>query len=301
MRALRSFQTYVVDHWQGRQSLAWSFWVNLVALRIILFSLQTRLAPVEGEDYSHWRVTVLVMVFASHIVLLCWQIVGVIRSADRHFSIHGNMALVWGAQLGATLLFILSTVYALGAVQMTYRLPPEKRATTSPPALAETYAISISRSGSELSIEGYIGTGITRAVRKQLLARPSIVQVRLSSSGGNIFEARGLYKLFSVNGLATHVTARCSSACTTAYAGGALRSASPEAEFGFHQYRMDSPYFTIATNAAAEQRIDEELFLEAGVSKEFVGMMFHRQADDMWWPSLKALQESGVVHELRRQ
>lgn len=301
MRALRSFQAYVVDHWRGRQSLAWSFWVNLVALRIILFSVQTRLAPVEGEDYSHWRIAVLITAFACHIVLLCWQIVGVIRSADRHFSIHGNMALVWGAQLGATLLFILSTVYALGAVQMTYRLPPEKRADTKLPAVAENYVISVSRSGGELFIDGDIEAGITRAVRAQLLASPSIVEVRLNSSGGNIFEARGLYKLFSLHGLATHVVGRCSSACTTAYAGGTLRSASPEAEFGFHQYRMDSPYFTIATNAAAEQRVDEKLFLDAGVSEEFVDMMFHRQADEMWWPSLTALQESGVVHALRRE
>ena len=301
MRVLRSLQTYVADHWRGRQSLAWSFWVNLFALRILLFSVQTRLAPVEGEDYSHWRLSVLTAAFVCHIVLLCWQIVGVIRSADRHFSTHGNMALVWGAQLGATLLFILSTVYALGAVQMTFRLPPEKRADTVLPALADNYTISVSGSGNELFIEGDIEAGITRAVRRQLLARPSIVQVRLSSSGGNIFEARGLYKLFSLRGLATHVADRCSSACTTAYAGGTLRSASPEAVFGFHQYRMDSPNVTIVTNAAAEQAVDEKLFLDAGVSEEFVGMIFHRQASDMWWPSIDELQEGGVVHQLRRE
>ncbi|MGQ7847113.1 hypothetical protein ACUNV4_21680 [Granulosicoccus sp. 3-233] len=300
MQHHRSLCGYVSTHWQGQQSLAWSFWVNLVALRILVFTLQTMLAPLEGEDYHRWRIPVLVAVVACHVVLLCWQIVGVIRSADRHFSENGNMALVWGVQLSATLMFILSSVYVLGAVQMTNRVEVASSTLDAYSLLVpENYTISVSSSGKRLSIDGDIQAGMTRAVTRHLRENPRIEQVWLDSAGGNIFEARGLYRLFSIHRLATHVEGSCTSACTTAYVGGIERTAGLEAAFGFHQYRMDSPYASLVTTAISEQGLDEQLFLDAGVSREFVSRMFDSRPEEMWWPAAELLREHGVVHELR--
>lgn len=291
---------YLSAHWHGRQSLAWSFWVNLVVLRVLVFQGQTMLAPAEGEDYSHWRAWVLAVAVLFHLVFLCWQLVGVVRAADRHFSEHGNMALVWGAQLGATLMFILSTVYVLGAVQMTQSPSADhKLSAESAASLVAHYTVSLSDATRQLSITGDFEPGITRVVRQHLNGNPDIGQITLNSAGGNIFEGRGLSRLFASRGLATHVDELCASACTTAYIGGRTRTASADARFGFHQYRMQVPVSLPMTTADAEQRRDEALFLEAGVSQEFVRTMFDRAADDMWWPPMEALQSGGVIHELQ--
>ncbi len=291
---------YLSAHWQGRQPLFWSFWINLVAIRVLVFALQNLLAPLEDQDHHQWRLAVYTAAFLFHVVLLCWQVVGVVRAADRHFGENGNMALVWGAQLGATLTVILSAVYLLGAIQMTQRrnevdVIPEIATLTQP----TNASISVSLSGDSLLIDGDIEPGMTRRVERYLLDHASVTQVHLNSNGGNIFEARGLYRLFFTKSLNTHVDNLCASACTTAYVGGVRRTAGNGARFGFHQYRMDLSRAVIVTSAADEQRVDETLFLEAGASAAFVSRMFDTRAEQMWWPSVDYLRTHGVVHGTR--
>lgn len=265
---------------------------------MLVFWLQATLSPVEDQDYSRWQVQVILAALIVHIPLLSWQIVGTVRSADRHFSSNGNIALVWGTQLGATLMFILSSVYVLGAVQMTLSTSDQKDASArSVEDQTEHYSIIVSER--ELSIEGVIEPGITRAVRQLLIADEGITHVSLTSVGGNVFEARGLSRLFDVRAVTTHVDTVCASACTIAYIGGRVRSASPGAVFGFHQYRMDTAFPLVVTTAESEQSRDQSLFIDAGVAPEFVQIMFDAHAGDMWWPSMDTLQRNRVVHQLR--
>ena len=284
---------YLRRHWQGQQTLAWSFWVNLVAVRVFVFLLQTLLTPTDGGDYHHFRTTVYILVFVLHAVLLIWQLVGVVRAADVHFSEHGNMALVWGAQLGGVLFFMLTAVYALGAVQMTMQAPVVIDVLTRMnEEHASQYDFTLSDDGLSMTIEGSIELGITRALRDFLSAHNDIRSVTLNSSGGNIYEGRGLAGVFLEYELATHVENRCASACIIAFAGGRQRSAGGSASFGFHQYRVDASYTIIATDVAKEQRRDQQLLLDAGVSREFVDRVFSHPSESMWWPSVSALHEA---------
>jgi hypothetical protein len=43
---------YIVDHLYGRHGFAWSFWFNLVLLRILVFLAQDWWSPAKGSDYS---------------------------------------------------------------------------------------------------------------------------------------------------------------------------------------------------------------------------------------------------------
>lgn len=295
---LNPVMNYIITHWRGQQSLAWSFWINLVALRVAVFALQSWLQPVEGADYSQWRMQVLVLAFLVHGLLLGWQLVGVVRAADSDFATRGNMALVWGAQLGAVLMFLLSAVYMLGAAQMTMASVTEEN-----PLIrmdrehASLYNLTVSDSGTQLAIDGNIELGITRAARKLLLQYPAIKRVVLDSPGGNVYEGRGLAMLFREHALDTHNEGVCASACTTAYAGGRKRTASKSARFGFHQYRVDADYAIIVTDPAKEQARDSLIFRQAGVSDEFIDILFHRVPTSMWWPSLDELSRAGLVHE----
>ena len=287
---------YLRRHWQGQQSLGWSFWVNLVAVRVTIFLLQTLFTPADGEDYHDFRTILYVLVFVFHVVLLIWQLVGVVRAAEVHFSEHGNMALVWGAQLGGVIFFILTAVYALGAVQMSMKAPVEIDVLTQMnEEHASQYDFALSDDGLSMSIEGSIELGITRALRGYLAAHQEVRLVTLNSSGGNIYEGRGLAGVFLEFGLATHVENRCASACTIAFVGGKPRSAGDGANFGFHQYRVDASYTIIATDVAKEQSRDQQLLLDAGVTREFVEKVFSHPSESMWWPSVSTLHEAGFL------
>lgn len=290
---------YSVAHWRGQQSLAQSFWVNLVGLRVLVFQAQDALSPAEGQDYSHAAFLVFSATLLFHGLLLLWQLVGVVRAAERDFSTRGNMALVWAAQLGSVLLFLLSAVYALGASQWTLVAPVEED-TLSRMAQehASRYQLSVSPSGQELHIEGSIESGISKAVRNLLTSDPRIRQVNLTSPGGNVYEGRALARLFREYALDTRSDGICASACTTAYVGGKRRSASPDAAFGFHQYRLDASYTIIGVDIQKEQERDARLFQDAGVTMDFIRSLFEELPADMWWPTLDELIIARMVHEI---
>lgn len=295
---LKFLLRYVVEHWYGRQSLTWSFWVNLVALRILVFTLQTIVTSGTWSGYVPSREYVVFAVIAFHGLLLLWQIVGVVRAAEVHFAVQGNMALVWGAQLACVLLFLLSSIYSLEAYQMIVVIPTEQ----DPLVLMEKkrasqYSLSLDSTQFQLSIDGSIELGITKAVRQLLNNHPSIEQIYLNSVGGNIYEARGLAKLFKTHKLDTHNKHICASACTVAFVGGLNRSIGLDAKFGFHQYRVAAEYSIIVTDVDKEQDRDAALFLEAGVSKAFVRVMYDQGAQAMWWPSVQELLQAGYIHE----
>ena len=183
--------SYVIAHWRGQQSLALSFWVNLVGLRVLIFQAQNALSPAEGQDYSLHTFLVFSATLLFHGLLLIWQLVGVVRAAERDFSTRGNMAVVWAAQLGAVLMFLLSAVYALGATQWTLVTPVEADTLARMAREhASQYQLTVSPSGQQLDIEGSIESGISRAVRNLLASNPQIRQVNLTSPGGNVYEGR---------------------------------------------------------------------------------------------------------------
>ena len=290
---------YICRHWRGEQSLFVAFWINLVGIRVLVFLAQNALAPAEGTDWRDYRTLIVIAVVIFHVALLLWQLVGVVRAAERHFAENGNMALVWGAQLGAVLMFMLTAVYALGAVQMSMPVPENVDVLAKmDEEHASQYELLLSNNEQVLSISGKIELGITRAMTSLLNEHVSIQTVVLNSDGGNIYEARGLAKLFAQRDMSLHVADTCASACTVAFIGGAERSANLDATFGFHQYRVDAQYTIIATDVEKEQQRDQQLFRAAGVAESFVSSVFSQPSTSMWWPELGMLVDAGFVHEV---
>ena len=160
---------YLSNHWQGRQSLTWSFWVNLVGLRAALFGLQHLLTPEKGGDYSDHAALVLTLSFLINDPLLVWQIVGVIRACDRFYRHTGSQALVWGAQLSMVLIFFLTATYALQSWQFTIEVPDEENfLTRMDREHAEQYSLVIE--GNVLRLGR---TGLDPAHRRVAAAEPN--------------------------------------------------------------------------------------------------------------------------------
>lgn len=262
---LKTVWRYLSSHWRGQQGLAWSFWVNLLLIRALIYLAQNVFAPAQVyRDLWFW---VFLLAVAAQGVLLTWQAVGLVRASERHIGETGAMAQAWGAQLGLVAVFLWVLVDVLGAWQMT--LPAPEGAITIADWQAERaskYSIEPTEDGQTLALTGSLELGIVTHLKNQLAAYPQVQQIVLTSQGGNIFQARGLSKTISDHGLATRVVSECSSACTTVFIGGTERELAANARLGFHQYRVDAVNTVLGTDPLDQQAADGAIFVGAGAA-----------------------------------
>lgn len=293
---IRKLWRYIEGHWRGQQGLTWSFWVNFVFLRALVSAIQEWFRPESGQSFYNTWVIVLLLVVFFHGVLFVWQFVGVIRASETHVRNFGSMASVWGSQLALVFAFFWVLSYVHDASQMVRPI------SSSPSKLSEwkaerasKYSFEISEDGKSLALTGSLELGITDSFKQQLDAHPQVKQIVLDSTGGNIFQARGLSKTIQQNGLSTLVAGECSSACTIAFIGGVRRQIAKGGKLGFHQYRVDADYAVLNANPKAQQDRDRKLFLQAGVEPWFIDKMFQSQPSEMWYPEQTELLDAHVI------
>jgi hypothetical protein len=291
---IRTVWRYVAGHWTGAHGLFWSFWVNLVLIRILVFTLQDVLSPREGEDLHGLRIPVLVFTLVFHGGLFVWQVVGVIRASESHIRARGAMSPVWGTQLALILTLLWVLIYVQKAWLMTLPIP-EDIGNPRIAAREAAYTIDLTSDGQALTVTGSLELGITRALEDRLEAHPTVEQVVLDSAGGNIYAARGMSRVIREHGLNTLVMSECSSACTIAFIGGHMRQVGEGARLGFHQYRVHANYAVLGANPLAEQERDRALFLRTRVQEWFTDRMFDSPALDMWFPHASELREANVI------
>ncbi|MGB1110313.1 MAG: hypothetical protein ACPG4N_08150, partial [Gammaproteobacteria bacterium] len=246
---------YLLKHWRGQHDLVWAFWVNLVGLRAVISGVQALLAPEPEQDYSAFPLPVLVAAVLFHGVTFIWQAVGVIRSGERHLAETGYQAPIQGTQAGLVIAFWFAISDSWGLYIMTVPVPVEEVdfATRMDREHASRYQLNWVDDNTGLILNGEIALGITKAMRKAITDNPELQRIELNSPGGNIYEARGLAKLFREYRLATVVTDTCSSACAVSFIGGHQRQLKPGGRIGFHQYRLDADYDVPFINPAKEQ------------------------------------------------
>lgn len=241
----------------------------------------------------------MIVAVLVHGALFVWQVTGTIRAYERYMRDGGAMASVWGAQLALVLMGFWTMIYVLDAWQMTSLSPePEMTQAEIQAARAAKYRIILDENENSLLLTGSMELGITKAFLAQIIATPNIQTVILQSTGGNIYEARGLAQIIKQNGLNTRVMAQCSSACTTVFIAGHEREIGPNGELGFHQYRVNATYSVLNADPQAEQDRDRDLFRQAGVSELFLSKMFDKGASDIWFPDIDALIAANVVTKM---
>ena len=288
-----------MSHWQGRQSLAWSVAVNLVALRVLIAVTQAAISPAEGTDYSTNALLVFVLALFFHGVVFLWQVVGTLRAAERHIQQKGPISGMWGAQICAIIVFWFTATDAFEAWQMTIYQPPEENfALRMDREHASQYSLTQSPDGTAIELSGTITHGVSKKFARALQSNPDIKTVILESDGGNIYEARGLSKLIREHHINTVALSKCSSACTTVFIAGTRRVLGAGAKLGFHQYRLDANYDVPGADPAAEQNRDRALYSASGVADWFQEKMFNASANQMWFPTNEELITAGVVHEI---
>ncbi len=291
---------YVRNHWRGDHSLLWSFWVNLVALRLVILFFERFTHPPFTEQ-STAAIAFTVLYFVVFQLIVCvWQIRGVVKTCDRFMAESGSYSTVLLAQFGIVVGLCLTLYFVLAAFLSLLEDPEAKyeKMFRPQPSLLGEYSLTLSEGGTRLLLKGDFRIGITKELSTFLERNPNLEGIVLSSNGGRVTEGRGVARLIKKNGLDTYVFDACKSACMTAFIGGATRNLGAQGKLGFHQFllknKMNIPYLDVEK----EQKIDLAFYTEQKIEDSFLKKVFQASHTDIWFPSHDELLAAGVVHKI---
>jgi len=240
----------------------------------------------------------LASLIVTRLIIFPWQLIGLFRAIEQDYIERGNILKTRGLQAIALLSVLFTLVYALEVMQRANYYSQKVVSYSGLPTPLD-YTIELSEDRQQLSISGALDIGITSAIRSILEAYPEISSVILQSTGGQIYEGRGLAKLFIEHKLDTYVNQECSSACSTAFIGGHRRYLSTSAKLGFHQYKIERKGYQQLfpfVDLGAEQKRDLALYKSRGVKQAFLDKMFDQPASRIWFPDHVSLRDARVIH-----
>jgi hypothetical protein len=290
------FVSYVVTHWRGKLPLRVTLWVNNIGLHIALSYTEILILSQLTFNIPRLLSMTLVSLFITRLIVFPWQLIGLFRAIDYDFVENRNPIKTRGLQGFAVLTVLFTLVYSLEVIQNAIFYIRQVEVFSKPSAQVG-YRLEVNKE--QLTIRGGLDIGITNAVRSLIQAQPQIATVVLQSGGGQIYEGRGLARLFSDIGLDTYVYDECSSACVTAFIGGHRRHIGVAGKLGFHQYQVRATatsHFAPFYDIRAEQRRDLALFKSHGVRQAFLDKMFNQPASQIWYPEHKTLHDSNIIH-----
>jgi len=289
---------YIRDHWQGRHSLFWSFWVNLALLRFAILQAEKYTHPPFVENSVLAVIATGVFFILFHLGVYVWQIRGLIKASDRYVSEYGSPIISMASHFGIVVSLLFTGLAVHGSYQTLFTIDRSVAANRLPwnHNLLRDYTLKIE--GHNIHLEGDLRIGITEALEKLLLEHPEVTGVNLHSDGGRVMEGRALAQLFRSRNLNTYVTKDCKSACTTAFIGGKIRMLGSRGRLGFHQFSLDGVYNNPYIDPKSEQKIDLVFYEAQGISRTFLDDVFQAAHEEMWFPAPAYLLTSGVVHKI---
>jgi len=291
---------YVRNHWRGNQSLAWSFWINLVLIRgLVIYAGQFTHPPSTEKTFVALLATVTYFLLLDGL-LLVWQIRGVIKSGDHYVSGYGSPILATASHFGIAFALLFTGISIHSGWQSLYA---EDRSDSAnyrhwSHSLLGDYVLTLADGGRLIHLEGDLRIGVTDQLTMLLDENPLVRGIVLASNGGRVSEGRGLARLFRDRVLETRVYDECKSACTTAFIGGQRRILGPDGKLGFHQFSLDGVYNNPYIDPKSEQQVDLDFYAQQGVSPSFLEEVFKASHREMWFPTPARLLASGVIHEI---
>ncbi len=286
--------SYIARHWRGELRLSVSWWINCVALTLLLLPLVPWIAHTAGlasSDSASGYTAILGLVLMQTAVIPLWQMVGlwqasdrVLRTTDRAFTarltqvaavLFTLMIATRGLVAGSEQILAARVAYAIGPYQYEVVLLPGAR---------------------EIEVSGGLGFGVTAAVAELLAGNPDIRRIRLNSGGGALSEGVRLRELIIAHGLDTYSSRECSSACISAFIGGRFRYLHRGARMGFHLPRNWEPLSTSPVSGLYAAELS--YFQQRGVPNWFLDNWI-RSGQKFWFPTEFQLQRAGIVSFLR--
>jgi len=285
---------YIRRHWNGELPLATAFWVNVFFLGILLGFIEVwfdQFPPVE-HPVTLAQIVVAYFVFTVFVVYP-WQVVGVWRSAD-HYSKETNSGR-WGGVV--RFLVVLGALGTAGNLSVSLPVYGDLFKIGFRQDEYADYTFSVTDDGSLVHLKGGLGFGVSDDFADFLAKNVGVTGVILDSRGGRIYEGRQLANIILANDLDTYSLAGCYSACGTAFMAGNRRYLSSGANLAFHQYTAPGDNIGLYFDIGTEQEKDLRIYRRQGVSEDFIERIFLADQDDLWYPTVDELLESGAVHD----
>jgi hypothetical protein len=288
--------TYVSRHWRGELSLPVAFWINFVALNLLLLILrpvaeQALVALAMDDDPRFMARMALLHVAFVYGLVYPWQLVGVWRSAGRWLA--QRQRRLW--PLAGRAIVVVSLVVTLMTLALSAPVYRDVVAIAIGPDRYANYSVKRIGDGSLVHFRGYLGYRAARDLRRVLAAGPEVHGIILDSSGGWIASGRSLGRVIQEHGLNTYSFKGCHSACATAFIAGSNRYLADEARLGFHQYAVPFGGLEAYSNMRLEQQRDLQYFHSQGVSPGFLARLFQAEHGEAWYPTQRELMAAQVI------
>lgn len=289
---------YVLNHWQGQNSLRWSFWVNFFLFGAVIHYLDQFVQASNFVNPDTALIAVIGYFIICRLVIYPWQIIGLLRTCDRYLLEIGGNLWARAAQGAVFLSFVLVLVSAFSTFQSLYVYLKKKPVNSDPVTTAALpkYSLELVRDDTFIHLDGEFQPGITRDLAALLEKSPDVKAMILNSDGGRIYEGRGIAKLIQQYQLDTYAVKYCKSACTIAFVAGKTRWLLNQAQLGFHQYHLESEQGHPFIDTEAEQEKDRDFFIQQKVAPDFIGKIFSTPHSEIWFPDREELLDAGMVH-----
>ena len=171
----------------------------------------------------------------------------------------------------------------------------KKETVSRPMPLGDRFVAEISRDRRQIILKGVMAQGLVAQIEPRFAESDRIDTIILSSPGGNVHEARILASDIQRRGLNTHVTTECSASCLLVYMAGQNRTLGTGGRLGFHRYGLDFVQVLPHVSPIREMRVDQQYYLERGVSLEFLDEVFDLNRDAIWYPTRRELVNAGII------
>jgi ATP-dependent protease ClpP protease subunit len=287
--------SYFIKHWRGDFSLAVSFWINVLLINLAISIFQvwlTKASPIENPVLGS-QVTII-YVFMVLATVYPWQIIGLWRSANRH--IQETNRRFWPGVV--KVLVVIGLLGTLGRLAIAWPVYADLYHIGFGKDVYGVYRVELTNDGTLIHLEGGLGFGISKEIKRMIDKNPNVKGIILDSSGGRIYEGRELSEIILIHSLDTYTLKGCYSACGTAFISGKKRYLVEGANLAFHQYATAStslePYF----NLPDEQRKDLMIYQKQEIGQDFIDRIFKAANDDLWYPTIDEMLNAGVVHQI---
>jgi len=271
-----SARSYVCRHWQGRLSLARSFWVNGLGLSIAIELWALELARWFLDSTTGPLLALIITYRAIASVLGVWQWVGIWR-ASGSANVHGLARLLVRTWVIGAAVYAIYCGVRIGIAFANRRSEPPAR-------------IRVLGKSDEAELRGGIGDGSSAAAAAFLESHPDVRTLHLTSPGGRANEALRLASLVRERRLRVIVDSYCASACTLTFLAGAERLIRPEAKLGFHSARVQDQSDSIRSNRETVEALNS-----VDASPAFIVRAIETASYDLWEPPSDRLLKEHVV------
>lgn len=281
---------YFLRHWRGQLSLSRSYWVNGVLVNIVTFAGQAFILGLAQSRQLALVAWSFVIFIALALALRVWSFVGIWRSAGRHVARGGSA--IWAFVAKAVVVLAIISLVVAGPRLWSQVREMALIAWGADPIGAPAI-VRVSANGIEITLDGYITSGVDKKLRQSLDAAPNARTLILNSHGGRIMEALAMVDLIKARKLDTRVVENCESACTLLFLAGRERSASPLASIGFHQPDFPGLSSEERENIIQSNRAD---YRAAGITDQFIDRIMDTSPQRMWYPTGEEMTEAGVLN-----